>query len=260
MDDDKGEAESDNEVTDGLDAAAIRGAMHQCQMIDQLDASNGGGALHTPPEPNPARDNEYVVRADVTVLESSGRSAAHLAACRTPSRLTSIQFNCLYPHVYTYGSFAPIIEIRSIQISQIHSKMGAKREKSGAEKEEEEEDATPSLFATDSKFHIANYSHTQAAPELPKDVPKPSSSSRRDEKDGQDGPSNRKKKRRNRFLRYRKTYECDACGEYKSAESVAESAYHDGRYCLECLENGKCPTDPGFASKWEALAEFLPGY
>lgn len=52
-------------------------------------------------------------------------------------------------------------------------------------------------------------------------------------------------------------YECDSCGEFKDAMDIAESVYHRGRYCEDCLRNGECPTDPGYDSKWEALADFM---
>ncbi len=57
--------------------------------------------------------------------------------------------------------------------------MGAKRRKSGAKAEET--DHAPacanSLFSASSKFHIANYSHTRAPPELPTSVSQPPASS-----------------------------------------------------------------------------------
>ena len=53
--------------------------------------------------------------------------------------------------------------------------MGAKRRKSGAKAEETDHApaCNTNLFAANSKFHIANYSHIQAPPDLPTSVSKP---------------------------------------------------------------------------------------
>ena len=63
------------------------------------------------------------------------------------------------------------------------------------------------------------------------------------------------KKRRKKKKGRGKKYECDGCGEWKGGMEIAVSVYHEGRFCMDCLEQGECETDPGFDSKWEAIDE-----